>query len=384
MFELPATQLAGMRFQQALTIFRDVWRPVIDAAMRQYFGDADYIAQLKSLHQRDRVFIDFDAQGAVQLDVSAIIYLLLEDGGLRPQPHTATASVAPPYTPHIFGFAQEYPQTPPSGALPVILPQRYHFYEIRRVRNDWAHQQQVAIKDILKVLKMLVTLMNVLPATVPHKQAIREIQLCEAYVRIYEMQHMTMTAQAEEAQRYQQSVQQLQHQFDNVTSATLPAMTSRIDALQHDQNLLLSGLMETLADAQQLSEAQVAQLRDELLHLRNLTHDYQHLQHQLTDAVQLMASQHQSMHEMQQQIDALRTVIVAHGIRTSPLLQRSSTEITAKVPIINHVGTESAPMSVITVASPWRALLFVLCAIGCGVALWLQAPIATRLAPLLP
>jgi len=80
--------------------------------------------------------------------------------------------------------------------------------------------KQVAIKDILKVLKILVTVMNVLPATVPHKQAIREIQLCEAYVRIYEMQHMTTTAQAEEAQRYQQSVQQLQHHFDNVTSAT--------------------------------------------------------------------------------------------------------------------------------------------------------------------
>jgi len=84
MFELPPTQLAGMRLQQALMIFRDIWRPVIDTYMRQHFGDVRYVAHLKSLHQSDRVFIDFDAQGVVQLDVSAIIYLLLEDGGLRP------------------------------------------------------------------------------------------------------------------------------------------------------------------------------------------------------------------------------------------------------------------------------------------------------------
>ena len=390
MFELPPTQLAGMRLQQALMIFRDIWRPVIDTYMRQHFGDVRYVAHLKSLHQSDRVFIDFDAQGVVQLDVSAIIYLLLEDGGLRPpmQSSAPTSKAdAPPtsvYVPQMFGFAQEFTHAPPSGAMPLVLPQRYHLYEIRRVRNDWAHQQHVVIKDILKVMKMLITCSNVLPATAPHKQAIREIQLCEAYVRIYEMQQVTIAAQAEESKRHQQSIQQLQHHFDSVSSETLPALVSRIDGLQHDQHLLLSGVMETLADAQQLSEAQVVQLRNELIHLRNLTHDYQLLQQHLTEARQLMSSQHQSMQEMQHQIDALRTIIAAHGIRTSPLLQRSSTEITAKAPIINHVGTESAPMAVVPVHAPWRVLLFVIFAIVYSLILWMQAGIATWIAPYLP
>ncbi len=390
MFELPPTQLAGMRFQQALMIFRDVWRPVIDTYMRRHFGDAPYVAHLKSLHHSDRVYIDFDAQGVVQLDVSAIIYLLLEDGGLRPSippPASPSKSDAPPppvYVPKMFGFAQEFTPTPPSGAVPLILPQRYHLYEIRRVRNDWAHQQHVVIKDILKVIKMLITCINVLPATAPHKQAIREIQLCEAYVRIYEMQQQTIATQAEESQRHQQSIQQLQHHVDSVSGETLPALVSRIDGLQHDQNLLLSGVMETLADAQQLSEAQVVQLRSELTHLRNLTHDYQLLQQHLTEARQLMTSQHQRMQEMQHQIDTLRTVIAAHGIRTSPLLQRSSTEITAKAPIINHVGTESAPIAVVPAHTSWRVLLFVLFAIAYSLILWMQAGIATWIAPYIP
>lgn len=397
MHEISLAQLAGIRFQQALAIFRDVWRPIVDNRMHAYFG-ADYLAHLDALHQSDRVFIDFDTQHTPQFDLNAIIYLLLEDGGLRQRPHRHNARVAtnpthppasphpPRYVPQLFGFKSDVRQLAANSTV-LVLPNPQYLHDIRRIRNEWAHQHEVPVPQLCNAVTNLLHYVNVLDDSPPRTHAIRELRIHAAQLNFYALQSQRDEEMAQIAQlavrAQHDTIQQLQTQVASMHTEALPHMDARLAVLQRDQNLLLTGIMESLTDVQQLSDTRLYQLRDELFQLRTLLNSYPDLHQQLYDATQMVTAQQATIHDMQHQIDGLRTVISTQAVKTSPI-HHAPADITAKVPVMQHLNASSEPILVVYPHTRWRVALFVVLSVGCGIVLWMHATLALWLQYLIP
>lgn len=253
------------------------------------------------------------------------------------------------------------------------------------MRNAWAHQQPVSLHDMRKVVNYLLVYVRILPESTMRQRAIHELELCSAYMRVYDVQQLIDSEVADVAHKVmaqqQHTITALHTQLTDVRTSTIPAVDARIDTLQRDQNLLLTGIMESLADVQHLSEAEVTRLRSELAQLRELTSMYARLQQTLHDALHVVSLQHDTIGELQQQVDGLRLVVASHTVKTSPLIHQPAS-ITAKAPVLQDIT--APPTAQRDARTPWRTALFVLLTVACGAALWLQAAIATWIQHTIP
>jgi hypothetical protein len=364
MTDLSYQELAHTQFNHALTLFRDTYGPYVVQAMRKYFG-TQFAVHMNSLHANGQgaVFIDYDAQRNIVLDVNAIIYLLMEDGGLR--------QIADGYVPKLF-LCENRNQVVEKLPNVLVLPFRKELRELRDTRNIWAHQRTVPIERYGAMTEVIIICIKRLPEPFYTRLTIMQLQFIKAQLRVYQTQSEITThieTQQQHAQAQQSTaIQDIQQKIDTVvpqldtalttiTNQKIPQLYDQITQIQQDQSSLLTGIFGALSDTKQETSAQIATLHADIqkLHEANnirdmamqqlgtvhesmMLHDAHiaELTQQLAVINQQLAGMHQQLIDAHQQIVALQRTSADTGRQLTDHLRDAHVVSPLPAPTSHH------------------------------------------------
>lgn len=346
MTDVSYQELAHTQFNHALTLFRDAYGPYVVQAMRKYFG-TQFNTHMTTLHANGQgvVFIDYDANRNITLDVNAIIYLLMEDGGLR-QPVEG-------YVPKLFMCETRIPVV---EKLPnvLVLPGRKELRELRETRNEWAHQHTVLMPRYSAMTAVIIECINRLPEKFRTTLMIMQLQLIMAQFQVYQSQSEIakhIDAQQQQARAHQSAtiqniqqkiatvVPQLDTALTTITNQKFPQLYEQITQIQQDQSALLTGVFGALSDTKQQTDVQIDALRADIhaLHdantlrdsafaqLRTVREDMTLQQSQIQELTVQLTGMHQQLAEVRQQLaDTQHQLTTAHRDSTTIAQQLSN------------------------------------------------------------
>lgn len=333
------------------------------------------------------MFIDYDANRNITLDVNAIIYLLMEDGGLR-QPVEG-------YVPKLF-MCENRNQVVEKLPNVLVLPGRKELRELRDTRNIWAHQRTVPIERYGAMTEVIINCIKCLPEPFYTRLTIMQLQFIKAQLRVYQTQSEITThieTQQQHAQAQQSTaIQDIQQKIDTVvpqldTALTtinnqkFPQLYEQITQIQQDQSALLTGIFGALVDTKLQTDVQINALRADIqaLHdanalrdsafaqLRTVREDMTLQQSHIQELTVQLMGMHQQIAEVRQQLaDTQHQLTMVHRDCATSTQQLSNHLRDA------HVAT---PLPAPAPTAPhwrWVAVLLLLSVIGIvGVLLWL-------------